>query len=265
LTIGESVFAVVLLLMSVSRCFTLKSSRVKNAYFKVKLTETCALPLNALRNALTAKNEQLATSLEHVNRIMQCIDVIYKNHMNKVMVSSGRSPRMFHLTEDMHVTEEDRRGGRDYMNPVIGNNLRNVFYQVRDIFWVCAVRLVHRLTDSQLLFAFSHQDNSKEDFAPLVGLTQAARFCQDGNVFMTVDTSLGWFYRDKVFKSRPPPQPIRILDDSKFTLAGVKVGRFDQPITDAATQKAVTEAIRKLNFHVKFETPLTGSQWEVGM
>jgi hypothetical protein len=151
------VFAVILTneYISLLLHFTLpkKTSRVNNAYFKVKLTETCALPLNALRNALTAKNEQLATSLEHVNRIMQCIDVIYKNHMNKVMVTSGRSPRMFHLPEELHVTEADRRGGRDYMNPVIGNNLRNTFYQVSGAFFcMFCFRLVYRLTNPQLLF-----------------------------------------------------------------------------------------------------------------
>ena len=106
--------------------------RVKNAYFKVKLIQTLALPLTALRDVLTAKGDQLATSLEPVNRIMQCIDVIYKNHMNKVMVSSGRSPRMFHLTEDQHVTDADR--DRNYTNPVIGENLKRIFYQVRDRF-----------------------------------------------------------------------------------------------------------------------------------
>ena len=97
-----------------------------------------------------------------------------------------------------------------------------------------------------------------------MGLTQAARFCQDGNVFLTVDTSIGWFYRDKVFKSQPPPQPIRILDESKRTLAGVRIGSFDQPISNALRVE-VADALRKLNFHVKFERPLTGSQWEIGM
>jgi hypothetical protein len=84
-------------------------------------------------------------------------------------------------------------------------------------------------------------------------------------VFLTADTNIGWFYRDKVFKSLPPPQPIPILNESKGTLAGVKIGSFDRPIRDAAIQKAVTDAIRKLNFHVKFERPLKGSQWEIGM
>ena len=104
-----------------------KSLRVNNAYFKVKLTETMALPLTALRDVLTAKNAQLATSLEYVHRMMQCIDVIYKNHMNKVMVSSGRSPRMFHLPEEQHVTN------------VIGKTLGSIFYKVRDRFLECSL------------------------------------------------------------------------------------------------------------------------------
>jgi hypothetical protein len=85
-------------------------------------------------------------------------------------------------------------------------------------------------------------------------------------VFLTVDTSIGWFYRDKVFKSQPPPVPIRILDEVKGTLAGIKIGRLDQPIRDPAMQQAVTDAIRKLNFHVKFVRPMNPeSQWEIGM
>jgi hypothetical protein len=83
-------------------------------------------------------------------------------------------------------------------------------------------------------------------------------------VFLTVDTSLGWFYRDKVFKSQPS-RPIRILDETKRTLAGVKIPSFDQPIRDPGLRQEVSDALRKLFFHVKFEKPMTGNQWELSM
>jgi hypothetical protein len=78
------------------------------------------------------------------------------------------------------------------------------------------------------------------------------------------NTGLGWFTRDKVFKS-DPPQRIPLLDERNKTLAGVPLGSFRDPIRDKATQDAVKDAIRKLTFHVIRENPLTGNDWEQGM
>ena len=78
-----------------------------------------------------------------------------------------------------------------------------------------------------------------------------------------MDTGIGWFNRDKVFKSRPPPIPIRLLDEKNGTIAGIKIDSFHQPIRNERRVE-VADALRKLNFHVKFERPLTGSQWEIG-
>jgi hypothetical protein len=78
------------------------------------------------------------------------------------------------------------------------------------------------------------------------------------------NTSLGWFTRDKVFKS-DPPQRIPLLDERNMTLAGVPLDNFRGSIRGTAKQKAVSDAIRKLTFHVIRENPLTGNDWEQGM
>ena len=79
----------------------------------------------------------------------------------------------------------------------------------------------------------------------MVGITQATRFCQGGNVFLSVDTNLGWFHRDHVFKT-DPPEPIRILDERNGTLAGVRVP-FDRHIRDPHIQEQIRSNLFSLN------------------
>lgn len=95
--------------------------RSKNSHFKVKLTETCALPLSALHDVMNARNSEL---VEHVSKIMQGINVILNSHMNRHMVPNGRSPCVFHLKEEDHF--------RRNPDGILGVHLGNKFYQVRD-------------------------------------------------------------------------------------------------------------------------------------
>ena len=85
---------------------------------------------------------------------------------------------------------------------------------------------------------------------PYIGLSQSVRFCAEGNVFITFDTGLDWFNREQ----RPQSGPVRIIDDSRTTIAGVKVNSLHE-VVPVHLHGEIEKALKKLTLHMKYTKP----------
>ena len=93
------------------------------------------------------------------------------------------------------------------------------------------------------------QSLSRNDSVPLVGISQAVRFCINGNAYVARDIGTGWF---NVEKRKHPPGPIPILDTKAMTIAGVKISRLDEEIKDREVREQIHKALEAITFHIKF-------------
>jgi len=159
----------------------------------------------------------VADQLAFVQQIKQCLETMLKSSMySSPMISVGKSPHFFYLPPEMQL---DRR--------VLGPALSGVYLS-----------------------------NREQSFAPFVGMSQAIRVCQDGNVFLNVDVGLSWFLLENKDRQSPhPAQPVMLLDRKNRTICGVSVGDLSRPIKDPRTVEAVKAALKKCNFHVRYTLP----------
>jgi hypothetical protein len=101
------------------------------------------------------------------------------------------------------------------------------------------------------LWSTPHQKHT----LPYVGITQAIRFCHNGNVFLNVDTGLAWFN----IESSPPDSgrhapPIHVLDVQNSTICGVRVD-LSRPILDPGKRDEIRKALAKIIFHMRYVKP----------
>ena len=92
--------------------------RAKNAWYKVQLSFSHVLPVSATLQDIARFVGANKEHMDTMQRTMQCMDIIVKNHMIAHMISSGRSPRMFHFREENH------------NSGIIGDNLYHKFFKV---------------------------------------------------------------------------------------------------------------------------------------
>jgi len=185
-----------------------EQDRVKNAHFRVTLTEVAELPLRHVleQNLETAENAK-------TDELRRAMDVMLKTSAFSLMYAPGKSPRRFYFPED---NQEDIQ--------------RN----------------------SQIVRDFT---NSRVTYAPFIGLSQAVRFCANGNVFVNADSCVNFFDRENYYQAkhaRDPPRPVALLDEGAISICGIPVRDFYRPITDPNIKRNVEEALKKINFHVKY-------------
>jgi hypothetical protein len=82
----------------------------------------------------------------------------------------------------------------------------------------------------------------------LVGISQSSHINQLGKLLLTVDSTVGFFNRDKYYETF---EPIPIFNRARGSLAGVNINK----------QKEFVNALAKLRFHVMYE-PGKNSKWE---
>jgi hypothetical protein len=90
---------------------------------------------------------------------------------------------------------------------------------------------------------------------PYVGLSQSVRFCtesgSESNVFITFDAGLDWFNREQ----RPQSGPVRIIDDSRTTIAGVRVNSLHE-VVPVHLHGEIEKALKKLTLNMKYTKPI---------
>ena len=86
----------------------------------------------------------------------------------------------------------------------------------------------------------------------MIGIKQAIRFCENGNVFVNTDSVVDWANREFEFQRDGPPRPIPLLDMRNSRIAGVPVRDLSRPIDDQRTRTEIVEAIKKISFNVKY-------------
>ena len=87
----------------------------------------------------------------------------------------------------------------------------------------------------------------------MIGIKQAIRFCENGNVFVNSDSVVDWANREFEFQRGGPPRPIPLLDTRNGRIAGVQVRDLSRPIEDERTREEIINAIKKISFNVKYD------------
>jgi hypothetical protein len=103
----------------------------------------------------------------------------------------------------------------------------------------------------------------QRDFAPFVGLSQAAHVCHGGNIYISADAGLDWFklqYKDRLKEN--PQNPVMLLDRENKTICGVHVGDLHRPITNPEIIKKVKSALAKTSFNIRYTRPWPKGQEE---
>lgn len=86
--------------------------------------------------------------------------------------------------------------------------------------------------------------------APFVGLSQSARACANGQIYVAENTKMSWFHLENQNGAR-----ISLLD----VIAALGIRDFREPIPDHKRQE-VKAALEKLAFHVIFTPELSNKQ-----
>lgn len=94
--------------------------------------------------------------------------------------------------------------------------------------------------------------------APLVDITQRVTPFHTGELHVICDTQIKCFNVENFFRleQRAPAQPIKILEGTKQTIAGVPVN-LRAPISDRMKMDQISEELRKLKFHVQYQPRLS--------
>ena len=98
--------------------------------------------------------------------------------------------------------------------------------------------------------------NRERTYMPLLGIFQAVRFAQDGNMYLNVDTIVDYANRDKL----PPENRLKVplLDNvrGRFKICNVHVQDVNRSITDPTTRNEIEAAMRKIGINVEYRKNL---------
>ena len=94
-------------------------------------------------------------------------------------------------------------------------------------------------------------------FRPFIGLSHHVRICDNHRVFVVLDVGLDWFNVEKQSVGRNENVPVPLLNEREGTIAGIRLpGGLRHEITDDQTKEKVEAVLRKLTFHVRYESPV---------
>jgi hypothetical protein len=99
-------------------------------------------------------------------------------------------------------------------------------------------------------------------YAPFIGISQVARFTQQGKFILAVNNKVEWLYRSSHENPRSDAKDdIPLLNAQTCTLAGVKIPSTDRKIEDPELRHKIEDAFTKLTFKVVYTK---GPKWELG-
>ena len=108
-----------------------------------------------------------------------------------------------------------------------------------------------------LQFFRSLKDRSAS-FRPFIGLSHHVRICDNHRVFVVLYVGLDWFNVEKQSVGRDEKVPVPLINEREGTIAGIRLpgGGLHREITDNQTKEKVEAVLRKLTFHVRYESPV---------
>lgn len=125
------------------------------------------------------------------------------------------------------------------------------------------------ITDTRRCQIARQFNNKGSDIMPNIGITQAIRFAQSGNIFLTMDRCVNYFKKEeKLNQQQQQQQKIKVLEydrqQGKFLIAGYGVMRHQIPITCPKIKEGVRRALKSLKMHVNYVKNKYPPDWEEG-
>jgi hypothetical protein len=222
---------------------------VDNQIFKVTLEFTGDVPMGAWTQMPRTPQE-----LETVGKIKQCLDIMFKHAMTANCIAVGKHPNTFFLKEyDQKQLILKPGGGR----PVFQR------YYVSEVLHSYFSSFCLPCQTNALAGMVSPEKASPTSYAPFIGISQVARFTQQGKFIFAVNNKVEWLYRSSHEDPRSDAKyNIPLLDAQNCTLAGVKIptGSTDRKIEDPELRRKIEDAFTKLTFKVLY---IKGPKWEL--
>ena len=99
-------------------------------------------------------------------------------------------------------------------------------------------------------------------FAPFIGLSQGAHYCENGKFAITVNNKIDWLYREEQKGRRGDIARVPLLDGYSSTLLGIKLRQgVNNRIEDEETRRKIEANMKKITFKVMYEK---GAGWVEG-
>eukprot|EP00559_Dactyliosolen_fragilissimus_P005779 CAMPEP_0184858258 /NCGR_PEP_ID=MMETSP0580-20130426/3389_1 /TAXON_ID=1118495 /ORGANISM="Dactyliosolen fragilissimus" /LENGTH=1354 /DNA_ID=CAMNT_0027354333 /DNA_START=16 /DNA_END=4080 /DNA_ORIENTATION=+ len=96
--------------------------------------------------------------------------------------------------------------------------------------------------------------DANRSYQPIVGIKQAIKFCENGNIFVNTDSVVDFANREFEFSGYNGGNQKRmpLVNERNNSIAGIPVGDLLRPV-HPDRRGAVEEAIKKLTFHIKYK------------
>jgi len=98
----------------------------------------------------------------------------------------------------------------------------------------------------------------ESNYTPIVGLMQAVRFCENGNIFFNCDSAVNFANREYAPRRHNNDERVSIPllqvhpDGRRGEILGIPIDNIHQPITNEAKRAQIQAAFTQIIFHIKY-------------
>ena len=104
--------------------------------------------------------------------------------------------------------------------------------------------------------------HTQRNYLPLLGIMQAIRFCENGNMFLNFDTIIDYANREFL----PPriverTKKVQLLDERSKKICGVAIGDLHHIIMNPNTRKDIEKALKAIFINVEYTSNKLDSEF----